>query len=372
MKQGFVSDENFYVEIPFTYEKGFIFIPVQIQGKSYNFLLDTGAELTLIDQAIVSELSLKTLKKGVLSNAKSSSKGNERVEIDKIDIGGIEFHSPVSFIWDISKFAKYIRCEKIDGIIGNNLMRKANWQIDYQNLVIRITDNIEKMSVSNDAKRVKMNAGDVGNVYLELDIDGKKIPFTFDTGFNGFAQTGHKALIKKAAFTKVGLKGVNFLGSREGETHFLKLQNFKINDYSFPSPSYLLIKPNNSSVLGNEFYKNYTITIDWSNDYLIFDKNKDSALNEPVVYEVSLFTDYEKGIIIISSIQEGSSLIDKIKPQLRVLKINNVDLVELERKGGICTFWSKEWKNIKTSEILNITIEQDGIQQEIEVKKIKN
>lgn len=373
-KQGFVQNESYYVEIPFTYEKGFIFIPVIIQGKTYNFLLDTGAELNLIDSTIVSELGLKTLKKGTVSTGNDFVKKNERIEIDKIDIGGIEFCNTVGLVWNISKFGKHIRCEKIDGLIGNNLMRKANWQIDYQKQIIRITDNVEQFNISNNSKKIKMDSKQVGNVYLNLEVNQKKMPFTFDTGFNGFAQTGNTDILEHTTFiTKIGLKGVNVTGAKKGITHYVKLDTFKINTFSFDSPSHFLVKPNNSSVLGNKFYEKYVITIDWNNDYLILDKNKEIKKNETTIYEVSFFTDYEKRIITIANIDKKSHLIDKITPNSRVLKINDLDLIKLsDEKGGLCTFWSKEWNHLKSKDTLNLRIECNGIQKDIEVKKIKN
>lgn len=372
-KKGFVAEKNYDVEIPFNYEKGCIFIKIKIQGKSYHFLFDTGAGLNLIDPTVANQLKLKTLKKGNISNSNNSAKRIERVEINKIDIGGIEFQNSTCVVWDISKFSKHIRCEKIDGIIGNNLMRKASWQIDYKNQVIRISDNIEKFSISKDSKRIKMNSGKVGNVYLNLEINENKIPFTFDTGFNGFAQTGDTTILKNTFFmTKIGLNGVDFTGITKGVTHHVKFDNFKINNLLFHSPSHFLIKPNNSSILGNEFYENYIVTIDWKNDYLILDPHNEINMTEIDFYDVSFSTNYEKGWITISKIYDKSTLIDKVKPNTRVLKINNVDLVELKKSGGICQFWSNEWNEIKKNDILKITIEQDGILQDIEVKKLKN
>ena len=371
-KQGFVETENYDVEISFKNDQNFIFIPVVIQGKSYNFLLDTGAELNIIDHTIARELDFKNLKKGMVSSGNTSVSGNQRVEINTIEIGGIEFQNTVGMIWDVSNFSKYIRCERIDGIIGNNLMRKANWQIDYQNQTIRITDNIDNLPLSNNSKKIPMNAGEVGNIYLQLEINQQTMPFTFDTGYNGFAQTGDMSLMRETVFTKVGIKGANFAGSSEGSTHYVKIKDFKINDLTFQSPSHFLIKLNNSSILGNEFFKNYRITIDWDNDNLILDKHDGFEIKEPRVYEVSFFTDFEKGIVTIGSIDAKSILFETIKPKSKVLKINNVDLIELERNGALCSFWSEEWQGIKSSDMLMVTLEEGGLERQIEVKMIKN
>ena len=371
-KQGFVTKKEYLKEIPFTYENGFIFIPVTIQEKEYNFLLDTGAELNLIAPTISSELNVKQLKKGTVSNGSDSVKKVERVQINSIQIAGIEFQETVSLIWDVSKFGKYIRCKKIDGIIGNNLMRKANWQIDYQKQIIRITDNNESFEISDNSKKIKMNSENVGNVKFNLKIGLKTKYFTFDTGFNGFIQTGDTTLLKDTpSITKVGIKGFNFTGAKQGETHFKKLDSFQINERLFKKPSYLLIKPGNSSLLGNDFYENYIITIDWKNDYLILDKTEKIDTILPNIYEVGFFTDYENSTVTVANIYDKSKLVGKIKPNSKVLKINNIDLVELKRTGKFCDFWKKEWKTLITDDILKIVVESDGIQQTVEINKIK-
>ena len=371
-KQGFVTKKEYLKEIPFTYENGFIFIPVTIQEKEYNFLLDTGAELNLIAPTISSELNVKQLKKGTVSNGSDSVKKVERVQINSIQIAGIEFQETVSLVWDVSKFGKYIRCKKIDGIIGNNLMRKANWQIDYQKQIIRITDNNESFEISDNSKKIKMNSENVGNVKFNLKIGLKTKYFTFDTGFNGFIQTGDTTLLKDTpSITKVGIKGFNFTGAKQGETHFKKLDSFQINERLFKKPSYLLIKPGNSSLLGNDFYENYIITIDWKNDYLILDKTEKIDTILPNIYEVGFFTDYENSTVTVANIYDKSKLVGKIKPNSKVLKINNIDLVELKRTGKFCDFWKKEWKTLITDDILKIVVESDGIQQTVEINKIK-
>lgn len=370
-KQGFVNDTNYFKEIPFTYENGFILLPVTIEGKVFNFILDTGAELNLIDPTIVGELNLKKLKRGTISNGKDAQNKIRRVEIDSISIGGIEFEKTVAMIWDISKFSKYMSCKKIDGFIGNNLMRKSNWQIDYQKKIIRIADSSGKFEVSKNHQKIKMNSGIVGNVHLNLKIGEKLKDFTLDTGFNGFAQTGDTTLLQNtSSIKKIGITGANFKGSKKGATYYKMLDTFSIANHAFKSPTYFLIKPDNSSVLGNEFFENYRVTIDWTNDNFILDEPKKYNLNYSDMYEVSFFPDFENGAIIIAGIHDKSSLLGAIKPKSRVLKINDIDLVKLDEEGKLCEFWSEEWKDFRKVDVLKVIIEHDGKTQEIEVKKI--
>ncbi|MFD0798423.1 retropepsin-like aspartic protease [Maribacter chungangensis] len=373
-KQGFVSNQDYIKEIQFKYHNGFVLLPVTIQGKEYNFLLDTGAELNLIDPTIVADLNLKKLKNGTISNGDDSEGNIGRVEIAAIDIGGIKFQETVAMIWDISKFSKYISCDKVDGFIGNNLMRKSNWQIDYQRKVIRITDSSKRFDISDNHKKIKLNSGAVGNVYLNLKIGEKHKNFTLDTGFNGFLQTGDTTLLQNApSILKIGLTGANFSGAKQGATFYKKLETFKISKYTFKSPSYFLVKPGNSSIMGNEFFENYLVTIDWDNDYLILDQNDEiDDLQLPNLYEIGFFPDFEKGIVTVANIYENSRLKGEIKSKTQILKINNLDLVQLAQQDKLCEFWSTGWEALITNDILKIVIDEDGKHRTIEVQKIKD
>ncbi len=370
-KQGFVLKEDFINEVSFDYINDLIFIPVTIDNKKYNFLFDTGAELNIFDPLIVDSLNLKKLKKGTISNGKNSNSGIQRVEINNIEIGGVQFFETVGMVWDMTKVANLVGCVKIDGIISNNLMRKAIWQIDYKNKKIKISDKVANFHISDNAKKTVMHSGNYGNVFLNVQINDKIKKFTFDTGFNGFMQTGDTAYLRnKSYITTIGLTGGDYSGKKEGETYFRYLESFAVNNLEFKSPSLFLIKPNNSSILGNEFYKNFTLTIDWKNDLLLFDTQKDIEFKSPDLFEMSLYPDYGENEILISSINKESSLLGQIKPHTKVLYINDYDVSSF-RKEELCAFWVNEWLDLKKLEKLNLTVETEGSTKKLIVEKIK-
>ena len=59
-ESGKVENENYYSEIPFRYINGYIFIDIIQNEKKYNFLFDTGAEATVIDNKILNEFVFET------------------------------------------------------------------------------------------------------------------------------------------------------------------------------------------------------------------------------------------------------------------------------------------------------------------------
>lgn len=371
-KQGFVAKEDFLKETSFEYSNDLIFIPVTIENNQYNFLFDTGAELNIIDPSIVNKLNLKQLKNGTIANGQDSNKGIQRVQIKSIEIGDVHFNETAGMIWDMTPIANLIGCVKIDGIIGNNLMRKVNWQIDYKNKKINISDDVKQFNISSKAKRIVMNSGSYGNVLLNVKINNKIKKFTFDTGFNGFLQTGDTSVLEnKKYITTIGMTGGNYSGKKNGVTHLNYLENFDLNGIEFKSPSLISIKPNNSSTLGNEFFENFTLTIDWKNDFLYLDSQKNIEFSEPEIFEISLYADYGKNEVLISSIYRESTFLELIKPNSKVLYINNYNVSSFQ-KDELCEFWKNEWAKLTKLDKLDLTIETGNGSKKLIVGKIKN
>ncbi len=371
-KQGFVIEKSYNYEISFDYINDLIFIPVVIENKKYNFLFDTGAESNVIDPLVAKELNLKNLKKGTIANGTDSNKGVPIVEIKNITIGGLQFKETAGMIWDLSNLSNMVSCIKIDGIIGNNLMRKSNWQINYKDKKIKFSDNPNNFNISNSAKRIIMNAGRYGNVFFDININENIKKFTFDTGFNGFINTGVTEYLENQNYnTRIGLTGGNYTGKKEGELHYCYIESFKLNGFSYNCPSTISVIPNSSSLLGNEFYKNFTLTIDWKNDYLYLDPIKNIEFEEPIIFEISLNADFGKNEILIGNLIKDSKLLNEIDQNSKILSINEIDVSSFQ-KNELCEFWNNEMNNLKKQEKLNLIIENKGVPKKIIVNKIKN
>ena len=123
--------------------------------------------------------------------------------------------------------------------------------------------------------------------------------------------------------------------------------------------------------MGNAFFENYTITLDWDNDNLILDKVNDYGFSNSPIFEVGFFADLEKGIVTIANIYEKSELFGKIQPNTKVLEINNIDLISLQEAGQLCEFWHKKWNQFSKNDELNLVVETNGTPESLKVKKIQ-
>ena len=60
LKSGKIEMKETHIKIPFEYSLGLPIIQVSINGKSYDFLFDTGA-INIISEEMASELNVKTI-----------------------------------------------------------------------------------------------------------------------------------------------------------------------------------------------------------------------------------------------------------------------------------------------------------------------
>ena len=134
IRYGETIEKPFSETVKTEISNGLIIVPVEIDGKSYRFLFDTGATLS-ISEEIQQKMAYKEVSKGMLVDSDNNRNKVSYVQVDKILIGKIPFTKQTAFVADFTK-NPLIACLNIDGIIGANLMRYCHWTIDYQNTEI--------------------------------------------------------------------------------------------------------------------------------------------------------------------------------------------------------------------------------------------
>lgn len=98
IKNGSVDKENFNTTIDINISNKLIIVPVKINSKTYQFLLDTGAPLS-ISKELQNEFNFKTVSKGSLKDSDNSRISVDYVGIPKINLGDVGFANQVAFVW---------------------------------------------------------------------------------------------------------------------------------------------------------------------------------------------------------------------------------------------------------------------------------
>jgi predicted aspartyl protease len=129
------------------------------QAGPFDFVLDTGADTTVVDPSIASRLSFVPLG-GIRQTTLSSVQTVTRGSIPSLSAGSVQIDNVDVLIQDLSVLRRIDA--HIEGIAGQNFLSHFNYLLDYRKHVIRIElsseiqDTLDGDHVSIDARENRM------------------------------------------------------------------------------------------------------------------------------------------------------------------------------------------------------------------------
>lgn len=210
-----------FSEIPdtleFTTQKDLIFIPVEINGKKYNFLFDTGFDLSVIKKSVAEESNITQLlftENSIVGSTGKYSNSSQAI-IENLKLGNIEINDKYCSVLDDDELEFrmfFIKFLNIDGVIGYDIIKNLKTIIDYPNNKIIISKPTKRNKTNEifwlSQPIVKMKALNGINLYFFLDTganesgfnhnltakskvkpDGKSFSLTFGIGGSLFKRT---------------------------------------------------------------------------------------------------------------------------------------------------------------------------------------
>jgi predicted aspartyl protease len=274
IKMGSVSERNFYVELPFEIRYGLIIVKVKIHGKVYDFLLDTGAPNVLSTQ-VAKQLGIKAAGNGKAGDSQGQRATLQFAVLDSIGIGDLQFLNTGVAIADLQQ-SKEIACFKLDGLLGANLMRKAVWQFDYQRKIITITNKRDSLFIPKNAIWLNFHPNRVYTPLLDVQLNGiTDANVEVDLGSNGdfcssmktYNALNEKGLPQQTYSYGYGASGLFGRGNQD-TIRYAQIATIGIDSLQLTNQMVYFIK-SGVKTIGNNFFKNYTLIIDWSDNKLI-------------------------------------------------------------------------------------------------------
>jgi hypothetical protein len=160
-------------------------IPVRIGGKVYNFWLDTGSSLSMLASDVAHDLNILPLVPDTLEIVTSTGrvKANPAL-IPQLEIGQLVVRNAPAMVVEESmmemsepRAIELSTHVKIDGIIGFDIIRQMDIEVDYGENVLRLRDP------SNSRPEGDRNLFWVGLPVIRLmSTDGIPLHFGLDTG----------------------------------------------------------------------------------------------------------------------------------------------------------------------------------------------
>ena len=333
LNKGKTQTQDYYTEITFEYVKSKIIIPVEIEGKTYRFILDTGAP-NIISKELSYLLKNDSLTTIPITDINQKKKQLKVVSIPEIILGDIIFENSAALVFDL-KQDKIIDCFGIDGFIGSNMLRNSILQIQLNNKRLIITDQKNKLQLNrkNSTKLKLLGIQSSPFVWINLFGNGKaKEQVLIDTGMIGFYDMSKKNfktfndknIIQFIDSSNGGHTGGIF-GFVDKTLHYRSLiPEIKLGNSSFLN--FVTTTSNDKfSKIGTDILNYGEITIDYKNKRFYFVSfKKETDLKEKVLGFVSTFIDNK---IVVGFVwdKELKNLIDFGD---EIIEVNNTKIHE--------------------------------------------
>lgn len=156
---------------------GLYMIPVYINGKKFQFLLDTGAQISGVTKQCFTQLKLQT-KNSISIGSIGGAQKNLSTTIVDLQFGGYMFYRKHMVVLEDQTFGLCkgkINILGCDGILGWDILSLLDFEIDDISKILKVSKNRLKLNHPN------MVVGGFPLIYAK-DKNGKVLIFGFDSG----------------------------------------------------------------------------------------------------------------------------------------------------------------------------------------------
>lgn len=367
---GSIDSKNYFEEIDFEFIKQKIIIPVEIQGKTYKFLLDTGAP-NIISKEIYDHTNPKIINKIPIRDVSGKKEYLEVVLLDDLKLGNTTFKNTASLVHDI-KANPIFKCFGIDGFIGSNMLRKSILQINLEQHQIIITNSKKNLTLNKkNASKISLRDPQ-SSPYVEIKLLGKATgneKVLLDTGMDGLydiALGNYEVFKLHQIFSEIGIsKGASSMGlfgDAPANHHYrLHLEKMSINNFEIDHLVTNTSNDNNSKI-GAELLQYGLYTIDYKNKRFYFDaKEKIIDASKPL-FGFSKTIKEEK--LVIGFVWDNA-LKSKLNYGDEIIAVNGINIETVE----FCDLIVKEWDSYQDKNVLLKVKSKEGIISEFTITK---
>ncbi|MBN1602316.1 MAG: hypothetical protein JW915_11950 [Chitinispirillaceae bacterium] len=256
-KQGYTTPDDFYYQTTFTPFKSCVVLPAIIGNDTSNLLFDTGCQITLVQSDSSSGKSVE------VTGASDQTIEMGHLIIDAIRIGEVIFHNTNAATGDYTGLKEQI--PDFGGIIGQPMISKANWLIDYTTNTITISS---KDLADEDFETIRIRRRN-GSPFTYLNIDGKKYKTLIDLGSSkGLSIPEHTELaneiVNKHSLQKNERAVYRIGGLEQVEEYTGSTPSVQIGSIVFSNIETVVFNTNKIRI-GNTFFRDCILYIDNAN-----------------------------------------------------------------------------------------------------------
>lgn len=371
--QGYVAQPYYYSVIPFEWISNKIIVPVEISGKVYRFIFDTGAS-NLVSETLYKDLEMPLLRKDILTDQSGIKDSALIVNMSSITLGNVLFRNiPAGVVNDSNPFLK---CFGVEGVIGSNMLRNSAVKLSLRDTILTLTDNSQKLGINpeNSLEMQLLPNQSLPFINIALvninDSIGVTEDVLFDTGADSFYSVCMRNLdffapqnIFRQLASSTGSNTFGVHGNAVDALHYkLFVPLMLINNASLTNVL-LTTNSGDSSVIGAKILKYGDVTLDYKNTSFNFEHFIDENEN---IYEKTFPIDpiYKNNHLIVGFVWD-ELLKEKISEGDRILFIDDVDYRHVEP----CDLISNP-SGLSNKDKITLTFQKtDGSIHKIEIEK---
>jgi hypothetical protein len=261
LQEGESGPEAFDIRLAFDARAGYLVVASSIQGQATKALLDTGSP-SMLSRELADKLGLKIQAKGKYTDRYGQTHKLGFVQIDSIRLDSVVFRNTWAFVADFSDNPT-LACERVDAVLGANLMRLAHWQIDFRNASLRLRHASRSLEMGRQTIELNFETNAAGTPIIPLETStGVVKDLRLDTGFEGGLLLAGKGKRPANVITARGLPRKGLYQPMPDTLTLALLSGHRIAGQPMPT-QIVCYESKGSSLAGNLWLSRYRIQLDW-------------------------------------------------------------------------------------------------------------
>ncbi len=280
--------------VPVRYGERHIWVKVSIDGRApEDFLLDTGASVSLLDSAwaashgIASEGKMQAVGAGATGDV-AFAKVNS-IRVSGADGDGVDIAGQKLAVLALNRYVAPFFWRDAAGVLGYDFISRFVMEIDYDNGTLTLHDP-KSFTYAGKGKGVPITLS--GSIpVVKAKIDGEyEGQFRLDVG-SGSTVDLHSPYVKKHGLREKLGKTVAVMGGGFGGTftsHIGRMKSMEIGPYSWKAPLVVLSGAERGGLasedlagnIGNEIFERFKCTFDYEHRMLYLEPGKRYAKSD--------------------------------------------------------------------------------------------
>lgn len=250
-------------------------VKIHESSETLRFILDTGA-FSCISKDLAGRLNLESSVKIVAKSAAKKTVNTNIITLKKVTVGTVSVNDLGVLEIDMTPINQYLGTT-VDGIIGNNFLRKFMVEISYENSSIKLLPKSTTSAMYENMKRVvfKQNIKYGFAPYLLCNINNVKCHAVIDIGFNGFVAIPKKLASNIKFSDSFAGKGscIETLFDSNTECKMVVLDSLRFGNIGFRGVPGIVMECSDV-LIGAKLLELYNISIDYQKGCLYAEQNK--------------------------------------------------------------------------------------------------